>query len=409
MIPIAQPLVSSCLHAGRISKEKTSESLSAYHRTPEVLELDTALKDSSPYFLGYTIASAFPSILCRHDFDRVFLISDLAVSQLYGPELIELLHNSHVPVEEISIANGERGKTFATLSRLCEDLVRHRISKNSILIAFGGGVIGNIVGLAAGLIYRGVRFIDMPTTLMGQTDSALSNKQAINGDQGKNQFGIYYPPLFVWSDVRMLRSELPRYVRSGLVEGVKNALISDIDFLDYLQVCINPDLSYSDAEYFDLVYRLIESKRRILEKDPTEKHYAIVLEYGHTFGHAIELLAQGHLSHGECVAVGMCLAAELAHNLHLIDDELRDRHYRVLGDVLGIDLRLPIGADSNTLLCIIDSDNKRTGRSVRHVLLSGPGRVAQGDGDYMISVPTERVRIVLDAYPRGHASSKSGG
>nr|VFJ46090.1 MAG: 3-dehydroquinate synthase [Candidatus Kentron sp. DK] len=386
-----------------------SESLSTHHRMHGVFELDTALEDSSSYFLGYAIASAFPGILCRHDFDRVFLISDLTVSRLYGSELIELLHGSHVPVEEISIADGERNKTFATLSRLCEDLVRRRISKNSILIAFGGGVIGNIVGLAAGLVYRGIRFIDMPTTLMGQTDSALSNKQAINGDQGKNQFGIYYPPLFVWSDVRVLRSESPRYVRSGLVEGVKNALISDIDFLDYLQARISPDLGYSDADYFDLVYRLIESKRRILNKDPTEKHYAIVLEYGHTFGHAIELLAQGRLSHGECVAVGMCLAAELARNLHLISDELRDRHYRVLGDVLGIDLRLPGNADSDTLLRIIDSDNKRSGRGVRHVLLSGPGSVARGDGDYMVSVPTESVRIVLDAFPRDHASSKSGG
>jgi 3-dehydroquinate synthetase len=268
------------------------------------------------------------------------------------------------------------------------------------VIAVGGGVVGNTVGLAAGLIYRGVRYVEVPTTMTGQTDSTLSNKQAINGRKGKNHFGLYHSPLFIWSDTAHLRTEPAVSKRCGIVEGIKNGFIADESFLDYLEEVLNPALAFSDHHLTDLAYRIIQSKLNILRRDPSEKRESIILEYGHTFGHALEWLGKGKVSHGAAVAVGMKLAARLARELELIPSSLVKRHEHLIEDKLGMMTCLPETITADALLDAMIHDNKKTGKGVRFVLLEGPGRCHNPEGDFLVTVAPELVRRVIADFVR---------
>lgn len=351
-------------------------------------QIDLPLSTSSPYYLGDEIADQFPPRLRQHDFDRCFLVTGRKLWELFGESLFRNLRNSGIRCTPLLIPDSERFKDWRTLRSLCNRLVARKATKDSLLIALGGGMIGNVVGMAAALTYRGIRYVEVPTTIMAQTDSTLSNKQAINGPHGKNHFGVYHAPLFIWADTAYARLEPERQKRSGIVEGIKNVFISQdgpagIDSL--LETWRTEGCSPS------LVRLLIESKLAILDRDPTERGSAIVLEYGHTFGHAIEWLASGSLFHGEAVSIGMCLAAELSHALGFLPAEVLRDHKRFLGDELGVPTRLPAAIAPETLYRTMRSDNKRTRRGLRYLLLQGYGRFVNPHGDFMIAVEKDRV------------------
>lgn len=353
----------------------------------ELIELSTGLEVSSPYFLGEKILSQLPAYLLWHDFDRTFLVTSQKLWGMFGAEVVATLKAANVRCEPILIPESESNKSWETLQSLCERLVAAGATKDSILLGLGGGVIGNLVGLSAALLYRGVRFVEVPTTIMSQTDGTLSNKQAINGAAGKNQFGVYHAPLFIWSDCQYSRSEPLRQRRGGIVEGIKNVLVSQ------------PDTSAAEAmleladdadRLAELVPMLVRSKLPIIERDPSERGYGIVLEYGHTFGHAIEWLAQGKLFHGEAVAIGMCAAAELSHALGYMSEDFLLEHYRLL-DRLGVPTTLPSGITAEAVYETMLRDNKRTKRGVTYILLSGCGEVLRSGEHYSVAVEPEHV------------------
>jgi 3-dehydroquinate synthetase len=272
------------------------------------------------------------------------------------------------------------------------------VNKRSLLIAFGGGSIGNITGLAAGLIFRGIRFIEVPTTLSHQTDGMLSNKQAVNGKFGKNHFGLYNAPVFLWTDTRYPQTEPLRFKKSGIVEGIKNGLIDQKEFIPYLEKTIKKNGDYSPQQLTDLCFKLIVSKLEILKKDPTEKHYGIILEYGHTFAHAIEWLSKGVLAHGEAVSIGMKIAAELSAKLGYIDEDALTLHYRLIDELLALKPRFPENIEPVSILNTMLVDNKKTGRDVRYVLLEKIGQCKKGSGDYLIRVDRDIVRSVMEGF-----------
>lgn len=370
------------------------------HSNGEFRRTSTRLQAESPYFHGFDIMGALPGVLDRHSFDKLFLVTDPAVGQLYGEDVMAALRLTGRPAERLLVDEGEDNKDFRHLAQLCETLVERQVSKDSILLALGGGVVGNIVGLAAAMIYRGIRFVEMPTTVMGQTDSTLSNKQAVNGRRGKNHFGVYYAPLFIWADRRFLLTEPPHTARGGLVEAVKNGFISDPVFLDYIGTALDGRWPVERERLDEFIPRIIDSKLAILERDPSERKLGVILEYGHTFGHAIESLERGAVPHGEAVGIGMCLAAELSRELGLCTHELVGRHYRVLRERVGIPVRMPAGITPEALLARMASDNKKTSRGVRHVLLEDVGRIHNPEGDYQTVVDPALVGQVIDAFIR---------
>lgn len=353
----------------------------------EVIELNTGLEVNSPYYLGDKILQQLPAYLRRHDFDRAFLVTSQKLWSLFGSDLLATLREANIRCEPILIPESEGNKSWETLQSLCERLVVAGATKDSLLLAQGGGVIGNVTGLSAALLYRGVRFVEIPTTVMSQTDGTLSNKQAINGAAGKNQFGVYHAPLFIWSDCDYARSEPIRQRRAGVVEGIKNVLISQPD-LSQAEAML--DLAEDESRLADLIQMLVQSKLPILHRDPTERGYGIVLEYGHTFGHSLEWLAQGQLFHGEAVAIGMCQAAELSHALGHMTEEFLLEHYRLL-DQLGVPTTLPTGITAEAVFETMLRDNKRTKRGVTYILLSGCGELVRSEGHYTVAVDPDLV------------------
>ncbi len=361
----------------------------------KVMELSTELANPSPFYFGYDIEHGFLSELEKYTFDKIFFFTEPHLFDLYGKSLYEKLRENFTCFLEF-VPPGERCKYFPVLEKTCENLIEKGVSKKSILISFGGGTVGNVVGLAAGLIYRGIRFIEIPTTMTGQTDSTLSNKQAINGKTGKNHFGLYHAPMFIWVDTQYLRTEPAFSKRSGIIEGIKNGFISDAKFLEYLEEVLNPDVKFTDEELSKLVYNIIISKLKIIKQDPSEKHYGIILEYGHTFGHGIEWLEQGKVSHGEAVSFGMKIAAELSKELGLISQEDVERHYYVIEKKLGFNNPFPAGITTEKLMAAMITDNKKTGEALRFVLLEKVGKCYNPEGDFLVTVDQELVKRVLD-------------
>jgi len=363
----------------------------------KIIRLNTGLRPAPPLYLGRGIMRELNAALEGYDPDRLFLITDPAVYKIYGKRLSRQLKRDY-KCEPLLVPRGEMNKSMGTLTRLCESALSKGVSKSSILLAFGGGVVGNLTGLAAAMLYRGIRFAEIPTTLLAQTDSALSNKQAVNSSIGKNHLGAYHAPIFIWSDTDLLLSERPARIKSGLVESVKNGLISDPGFLRYLDEKLKPRAKYSAEDLAELVFNSIKSKASILKKDPTEKKFAVILEYGHTFGHAIEKLGRGAVSHGEAVAAGMVIAAEVSHALgHLSRGDL-ELHYRLLADRLGINFKIPKNIKTAKIMETMKSDNKKCSEGVKYVLLRRPGRVLNPDGDYMVCVDNRIVRGVINRF-----------
>jgi 3-dehydroquinate synthase len=357
----------------------------------DVMHLETGLQSSSPYYFGDGILERFPGYLKEHDFDRCYLVTSKKLFDLFGGPLVRVLDSAHVPCELVLINETERHKDWDTLGKLCEELVARGVTKDSILVGVGGGVIGNVVGLAAALVYRGIRFVEVPTTVTSQTDGTLSNKQAINGRQGKNQFGTYHAPLFIWADAAYSKGEPTRQKRAGIVEGIKNVLIAHEDVQDaekMLELWACPD------RFVELLLLLIQSKLDILRRDPTERGYGVVLEYGHTFGHAIEWLARGALLHGEAVSIGMCLAAELSHALGYQSPEFLQEHYRLLRR-LGTATQLPESLSAEALYDAMQADNKRNKRGVEFLLLEKCGQFVDPNGNYQVPVESEKVMQTL--------------
>lgn len=363
----------------------------------KVIQLSTELEKSCPLYFGYDIQDKFVLELEKYTFDKIFFFTESHLFELYGKNLYEKI-NSKFPCVLEFFPPGEKCKYFSILEETCEKLIAEGASKKSILLAFGGGTVGNVVGLAAGMVYRGIRFIEVPTTMTGQTDSTLSNKQAINGKTGKNHFGLYHAPIFIWADTKYLKTEPAFSKRSGIIEGIKNGFISDPIFLDYLEEVLNPDVQFTEEELYQLAYNIILSKLEIIKQDPSEKNYGIILEYGHTFGHGIEWLEQNTISHGEAVSFGMKIAAELGKELGLISQKDVDKHYYLIEDKVGFNNPFPEAITTQKLMNAMIVDNKKTGEDLRFVLLDQIGQCHNHEGDFLLTVDEELVKKSIDLF-----------
>jgi 3-dehydroquinate synthase len=370
----------------------------------KVITLSTHLEKPSPFYFGYGIHQSFLSELEKYSFDKIFFFTEPHLFENYGKELYDQISAKYSCSVEF-VPAGEKCKYFPVLEETCEKLIAKGASKKSILLAFGGGTVGNVVGLAAGLIYRGIRFVEIPTSMTGQTDSTLSNKQAVNGGTGKNHFGLYHAPLFIWADTKYLKTEPPFSRRSGIIEGIKNGFISDEKFLEYLEQVLNPELDFTDAKLTEIAYKIILSKLPILKQDPSEKGYAITLEYGHTFGHGIEWLEK--ISHGEAVSYGMKIAAHLGKELGLISQKDVEQHYYVIEEKLGFNNPFPETITTEKLMDAMIADNKKTGVALRFVLLERIGQCYNPEGDFLVTVDKELVSKVVEDFIQQERQRKS--
>ncbi|MEM9495568.1 MAG: 3-dehydroquinate synthase [Pseudomonadota bacterium] len=295
---------------------------------------------------------------------RAVIVTDEHVAEAQGPRLLEGLRAAGIEAETIALPPGEQTKSFAELEALTSRLLDLEVERNDLIIALGGGVIGDLVGFAASILRRGCRFAQIPTSLLAQVDSAVGGKTAINTPQGKNLIGAFYQPSIVIADIDVLNTLPPRHVAAGYAEILKYGLIGDAAFYDWLEENGAALLDGDAAARIHAVKVSCETKARVVVEDETERGARALLNLGHTFGHALEA-AYGYsdrLLHGEGVAAGMGLAFDYAASTQMCAGADADRvkaHLRKVGLPADIqDLPEPENLNGEHLAQLMMQDKK---------------------------------------------------
>ena len=281
---------------------------------------------------------------------------------------------AHAGVAAISIVveDGERAKDWRTLERVFEELLAARCGRDTVIVALGGGVIGDLAGFAAAVYQRGVPFVQVPTTLLAQVDSSVGGKTAINHPRGKNMIGAFHQPLAVISDLATLDSLPERELRAGFAEVIKHALILDRGFADWLEANLGVLRSRECNALAHAVRRSCELKAQVVAADERETGLRAILNFGHTFAHAIEVAAgYGQWLHGEAVAAGMVMAAELSVRAGLLARAEAER-VRALVASAGLPVTGPAISPEH-LLELMQVDKKAAAGRTRFVLLARIG------------------------------------
>ncbi|QEL63801.1 3-dehydroquinate synthase [Oryzomicrobium terrae] len=308
----------------------------------------------------------------------VAIVTNETVAPLYLERLAGGLRNAGVAVTEIVLPDGEAYKDWSTLNRVFDVLLERHAERSTTLIALGGGVIGDLTGFAAACYQRGVPFIQVPTTLLSQVDSSVGGKTAINHPRGKNMIGAFYQPRLVLADLDTLDTLPDRELAAGLAEVIKYGLIRDAEFLAWLEANMTLLLARDKTALAYAVHRSCEHKAEVVAADEKEAGERALLNLGHTFGHAIETgLGYGAWLHGEAVAVGTLMAAELSARLGWLDRAAVER-VEALFRIAGLPVRGPdLGGDR--YLELMSHDKKVQDGRLRLVLLAQLGRAVLTD------------------------------
>jgi 3-dehydroquinate synthase len=301
------------------------------------------------------------------------IVTNDVVAPLYLSRLTKALGDGRVA--EIVVPDGEQAKSWQTLNRVFDALLKARCGRDTLIVALGGGVIGDLAGFAAAVYQRGVPFVQVPTTLLAQVDSSVGGKTAINHALGKNMIGAFHQPRAVISDVATLDTLPERELRSGLAEVIKHGLALDAAFFEWLESNVEKILEKDPAALVHAVRRSCELKARIVAEDERESGARARLNFGHTFGHAIEAATgYGAWLHGEAVAAGMVMAAELSQLMgHLRKNEVS--RVRALLKRAGLPVAGPALAPER-LLELMAVDKKAAKGRTRFVVLEAMGRAA---------------------------------
>ncbi len=319
------------------------------------------------------------------------IVTNTTVAPLYASALKAALTARHPRVHVVELPDGEDHKDWQTLNRIFDALLAQACDRKTVLYALGGGVVGDMTGFAAACYMRGVPFVQVPTTLLAQVDSSVGGKTAINHPLGKNMIGAFYQPLRVIVDLEVLRTLPRREIAAGMAEVIKYGPIADDAFLGWIESHADALMALQPEPLARAVRRSCEIKAQVVGADEREAGLRAILNFGHTFGHAIESgLGYGEWLHGEAVGCGMVMAADLSRRLGLIDADYAARIRRVV-ERCGLPVRAPaLGADR--YLELMRLDKKAEAGEIRFVVLEAPGRAT------MRPAPDALVREVIAAH-----------
>lgn len=345
----------------------------AISATYPVQTLNVALNERSyPIFIGSDLSLTEHLLPYVHG-RQVMIVSNTVVAPLYLARYVDVLQSAGKIVAQCILPDGESFKTLDSVNLIFDALMQHRFNRDCVVLALGGGVVGDMAGFAAASFQRGVDFIQVPTTLLSQVDSSVGGKTGVNHPLGKNMIGAFKQPKLVLADMSLLSTLTDRELSAGLAEVIKYALISDLPFLDWLEVHIGQLVARDPILLSEAVFRSCQHKARIVAADEHEQGERALLNLGHTFGHAIEsFMGYGAWLHGEAVAVGMLMAADLSLRLGWLKkmDVMRIRN-------LLIAAKLPVivpEIGSDVFLRLMGQDKKVLDGQLRLVLLSEMGR-----------------------------------
>ncbi len=321
------------------------------------------------------------------------IVSNTTVAPLYAAQLQSALQARYPRVLLLELPDGEAHKDWAHLQLIFDTLLQHGCDRKTVLFALGGGVVGDMCGFAAASYMRGVPFVQVPTTLLAQVDSSVGGKTAINHPLGKNMIGAFYQPQLVVCDLDVLATLPERELSAGLAEVIKYGPIADLAFLDWIEEALTALLARDPLALAHAVQRSCEIKAHVVGQDEREAGLRAILNFGHTFGHAIEAgMGYGQWLHGEAVGCGMVMAAELSQRLGLIDAALSARLKRLV-QAAGLPVQGPRLAADNAgrYLDLMRLDKKAQAGQIKFVLIDPPGSAA------VRAAPDALVRQVIDA------------
>ena len=316
------------------------------------------------------------------------IVTNDTVAPLYEAQLRAALAHHYQQVHTVVLPDGEAHKDWQTLNLIFDALLAQGCDRKTVLFALGGGVVGDMTGFAAASYMRGVPFVQVPTTLLAQVDSSVGGKTAINHPLGKNMIGAFYQPVRVVCDLDTLKTLPERELSAGLAEVIKYGPIADMDFLGWIEANIAALMAREPAALAYAVKRSCEIKAWVVGQDERESGLRAILNFGHTFGHAIEAgLGFGTWLHGEAVGCGMVMAAELSQRLGKVDAAFVAR-LKALIERAGLPVRGPVLSTADNALDYIEHmrlDKKAEAGDIKFVVIDQPGQAAvQGAPDAVV-------------------------
>ncbi|MDO5289795.1 MAG: 3-dehydroquinate synthase [Pseudomonadota bacterium] len=324
---------------------------------------------------------------------QALIVTNTTVAPLYAERLATVLSQRHARVRQLALPDGEQHKGWGTLNTIFDELLAHGADRKTTLYALGGGVVGDMTGFAAACYMRGVPFVQVPTTLLAQVDSSVGGKTAINHPLGKNMIGAFYQPLAVVCDLDVLKTLPARELSAGLAEVIKYGPIHDMAFFDWIEANIDALRACHPGALAHAVQRSCQIKAEVVGQDERETGLRAILNFGHTFGHAIEAgMGYGTWLHGEGVGAGMVMAAHLSQALGLVDEDFVQRLTALIARA-GLPTRgavLDTADNAGRYLQLMRVDKKAESGEIRFVVIDGPGRAA------VRAAPDALVRQVID-------------
>jgi 3-dehydroquinate synthase len=322
---------------------------------------------------------------------QVAIITNETVGPRYLERLSTGLKKAGFDPLVVIIHDGETHKNWASVQRILDRLIEHRFERSATLLALGGGVVGDITGFAASILLRGVHFIQVPTTLLAQVDASVGGKTGINHAKGKNLIGTFHQPRRVVIDLDTLHTLPPRELRAGLAEALKYGLILDDKLVSFMEDHLEAILSLHKKTLGQMVYACCQLKAKVVQEDEQETlNLRALLNLGHTFGHGIEVLTHyGQLLHGEAVAIGMVMAADLSHRLALIDEKSVQR-ITTLIQRMGLPIQAPRFSVDHFMEAMT-RDKKVEGGRMRFVLIN---KIGHGIVEHNVSEELVRATLI---------------
>jgi 3-dehydroquinate synthase len=352
---------------------------------------------------GYPVTVA-PDVLARvgaisaaaTSAHRFALITDETVRDLYATTVAGSFDHAEVPV--LVVPPGEVHKTRETWARLTDELLTRGFGRDSAIVALGGGVVGDLAGFVAATFMRGIPFVQVPTTLLAMIDASIGGKTAVDTPHGKNLVGAFHRPAAVIADPTVLATLSPRDLRAGLAEAIKHGVIADAAYLARLRDALPALLAeggHASPHMTELIIRSIELKASIVERDELEGGLRKVLNFGHTLGHAIESLGGYQLLHGEAVAIGMALEAEVGERAGISARGTADAIRQVI-TAAGLPSARPRSLAPDRIIEAARGDKKARAGAIEFAIPLGVGRMAAEENGWTARIGEELVAEVLD-------------
>lgn len=321
-------------------------------------------KNSYLIYIDKGTLSKFGSIVKNQlSINKAAIVTNSIINGLYGDVLETSLKSAGIDTITVEIPDGEEYKSFKGAMMIYDALADNHLTRKSVIIALGGGVIGDLAGFVSATYMRGVPLIQIPTSLLAQVDSSVGGKTAINHPKAKNMIGVFHQPEFVFIDVDILKTLPERELKAGLAEVIKHGMIMDSELFYYMEDNLSEILCIDPHSIEQIVARSCKDKAKIVEQDEKEQNIRAILNYGHTVGHGVEAVTDYNVyRHGEAVSIGMAVAGRIAVNMGILKQDIANRQNQLL-EKCGLPIVFPdLNIDSVLEAIQLDKKTNESGR-----------------------------------------------